>query len=117
MHAALAEFQQGLAVQRERLRDRAGTIGGVDDVVDDFQPVGISDLAGAPGTQVFSLPVEYHHRRILALEYVDAILRIGCHPADQPEFFSIRQFEKIANQLVGMFGSSNLCHRCSLPEK
>ena len=29
---ALAEFQQGLAVQRERLRDRAGTIGGVDGV-------------------------------------------------------------------------------------
>jgi hypothetical protein len=53
MLAARAELQQQLAVQRERLRDRGGAVGRVDDVVDDFQAMRVRDLAAAPGAQVF----------------------------------------------------------------
>ncbi len=43
------------------------------------------------------LAVEDYDRRIPALEHVDAVLRIGRHPADQPERFSVGRFEKIAD--------------------
>ncbi len=74
MHTAPAELQEGFAVQRERLRGRVGAIGGVDHVVDDFQTMRVRDLTAAPGAEVLPLAVEYHHRGILALEYVNAIL-------------------------------------------
>src|SRR5580700_10956096 len=117
MDAALAERQQRLAVQGERLRHRVAAIGGVDDVVDDFQPVRVGDLAAAPRAQVLAFAVEHHHRRILALEYVDAVLRVGRHPADHPELFSRRQFGKIVDHLVGIFARANLCHGCLPPGK
>src|SRR6266496_1937662 len=53
--------------------------------------------------------------RILALEYVDAVLRVGRHPADHPERFARRQFRKIADQLVGIFARADLCHCCFPP--
>ena len=87
MHAALAEFQEGFAVQRERLRDRAGAIGGVDDIIDDFQPVRVGDLACTPGAQVVSIAIEHHHGGISALEDIDTVLQIGGHPTDQAKFF------------------------------
>jgi hypothetical protein len=48
MLPARAKLQQYLAFQRERLCDRVGAIGGVDGVADDFRPVRVGDLAGAP---------------------------------------------------------------------
>jgi hypothetical protein len=33
---------------------------------------------------------------------MDAVLRIGCHPTDQAEGLSCRQFAEIANQLVAV---------------
>ena len=83
--AALAELQQGLAVQGERLRDRVGAIGRVDHVTDDLQAVRVGDLAAAPGTQIFPLAVEDHNGGILALEHINAVPPIGRYPADQPE--------------------------------
>ena len=72
-----------LAVQGERLRDRVGAICGVDDVADNFQTMRVDNLAAPPGAQVLPLAVEHYDRRVLALEDVDAILRIRRHPADQ----------------------------------
>src|SRR3984893_8151929 len=115
MDAALTELQEGLAVQGERFRDRVGAIGGVDNIVDDFQTMRIGDRAAAPGAQVLPLPVEYHHRGILALEYVNPILRIGRHPADQPEGLPGGQFEEIGYQLIGIGARANLCHCCPPP--
>src|SRR5262249_24321018 len=80
------------------------------------QTVRVRDLAAAPGAQIFALAVEDHHRGILALEHVNAILRIGRHPADQPERLSVGQFEEIADLLVGVFARPDLCHGC-LPPK
>ena len=116
MPAARAELQQGFAVERERLRDRVGAVGRVNRVADDFQTVRIGDLAAAPGAQVLALPVEHHDRGILALEDVNAVLRIGRHPADQPKGLSGRQFEEIGDQLVSVFTSAKLCHAVLLPE-
>jgi hypothetical protein len=116
MHAPLAKLQQNLAVQRERLRDRIGAVGGVDDIVHDLQPVRIGDLTGAPCAQVLSVAVEHHDRGVLALEDVDAVLRIGRHPADQAEPFSVGEFEKIADQLVAVWASADLCHCCVPPD-
>ena len=74
VHAALAEFQQWFAIQRERLRDRVGAIGGVDNVVDDLQAMRVRDLAAAPGAEVLPVAIEHHDRGVLALEDVDAVL-------------------------------------------
>ena len=115
MHAALAEFQQGFAVQRERLRDRVGAVGGVNDVIDDFQPVRVGDLAGAPGGEVVAVAVEHHHRGVLALEHIDAVLQVGRHPADQAEFFPVGEFEEVADQLVGVVACADLGHCWFLP--
>jgi hypothetical protein len=117
MHAALAQLQEGLAVQGKRLRDRVGAIGRVDDVVDDFQTMRVGDRAAAPGAQVLALAVEDQHRGILALEYVNAVLRICRHPANQAERLSGGQFEEIADQLVGVFARADLCHCCLPPGK
>jgi hypothetical protein len=46
-----------------------------------------------------------------------AVLRIGRHPADQPERLSLGQFEKIADQLIGVFAGANLRHCCLPPGK
>src|SRR5271166_2960933 len=83
--------------------------------VDDFQTVRVSDLAAAPGTEVLPVAVEDHDRRILALEHVNAVLRIRRHPADQPERLPGRQFAEIADQLVGVFIRLSLCHAVFLP--
>jgi hypothetical protein len=74
MDARLAKRQQGFAVQRERPDDGVGAIRGVDDVVDDFQTMRVLDGAAAPGAQIFPFAVEYHHRGVLALEYVNPVL-------------------------------------------
>src|ERR1700720_289436 len=117
MLAARAELQQYLAVQGKRLRDRVGAIGGVDDVTDDFQTVRVGDLTAAPRTQVLALAVEHYDRRVLALKYVNAVLRIGRHPADQPEGLSRWQFAKTPDQLIGVFAGANLGLCCFPPEK
>jgi hypothetical protein len=115
MHAALAELQQGLAVEGERFCDGAGAVGGVDDVIDDFQPVRVGDLAGAPGAQIGAVAVEHHHRRVLALEDVDAVLRVGGYAADQAEPFSVGEFEEIADHLIGAVACAGLGHCCVPP--
>ena len=50
-----------------------GSVGGVDDVVDDLQAVRVPDLTGAPGADVGSIAVEDDDRWILALKDIDAI--------------------------------------------
>ena len=108
--AALTELHQRFAVEGEGLGDRVGAVGRVDRVADDLQPVRVGDLAAAPGAEIFAVAVEHHDRRIPALEHVDVVLRIGRHPADQPERFAVGRFEEIGDQLVGVFARADLCH-------
>src|SRR6516225_6623876 len=77
----------------------------------------VGDLAAAPGAQIFPLAVKDHHRGILALEYVNPVLPVGRHPADQPEGLSRWKLKEIADQLVAVFARSKLCHRCLPPGK
>ena len=106
-----AEPQQDLPVEGERLRDGIRTIGGVDDVVDDFQAVRVGDLAGAPGAEPGAVAVEDDDRRVPALEDVDAVLTVGGDAAYQAETLAIWEFEEIADHFVGV----GLGHCCFPP--
>src|SRR6516162_2371095 len=92
MPAALAELQERLAIQGERLGDRVGAVGGVDGIADDFQAMRVGDLAAAPGAEILAFAVKHYDRRVLALEDIDTVLRISRHPADQTEGFPGGQF-------------------------
>ncbi len=67
-------------------------------------PIGRTTKAAAKVRKSkLSVAVEDHDRRILALEHVNPILQIRRHPADQPEGFTVRQFEEIGDQLTGVW--------------
>src|SRR5262249_8125465 len=70
----------------------------------------------APGAEICTLAVKDHNWGILALGHIDPVLRIGRHPANQPESLAGGQFEKIADQLVGIVTRADLCHCRSPPE-
>jgi hypothetical protein len=97
MLAALAELHERLAVQRERLGDRVGAVGGVNGIADNFQTVRVGDLAAAPGAEILAVAVKDHDRRVLALEDIDAVLRIGRHPTDETKGFPGGQFAEITD--------------------
>src|SRR5438034_3802637 len=82
---ALAQDHQRLAVQRELQRHVVVTIGEIDDVVVDGDPVRIGDGAAAPRSQVVAVAVEHDDGRILSLERVDAVLGISGDGADRAE--------------------------------
>jgi len=111
MGARRPKRQQGLAIERERLRDRIGAIRRIDDIPDDLQAVRVLDRTAAPGAEVFPLAIEDDHRRILALEDINAVLRVRRHPANQSEPLTVRHFEEVADQLIGMSARANSCHR------
>src|SRR6516162_6749105 len=117
MPAARSELQQRLAVEGERLRDRVGAVGRVDRVADNFEAMRVGDLTAAPSAEVFAVAVENHDRRVLALEHINAVLRIGRYAADQPEGLPGGQFAEIVDQLVGVFACADLCHCCLPPVK
>src|SRR6185503_19534999 len=72
----------------------------------------VLDRAVAPAAQVIPVAVENHHRRILALENVDAVPGIGRNAADHSHGFALGHPGKIAHQFVGMLARAELCHGC-----
>jgi hypothetical protein len=109
-----AQHQQRLAVEGKRHGDGVGAISRVDDVVYDLHAVRFLHGADAPAAEVVPVAIEYHHRRIFALENVNAILRIGRNPADYAEGFALGHFGPIADHFVGMPARADLFHCCFL---
>src|SRR5207302_8005495 len=110
-----AELEYHLAVQGERLCDRVGAVGRVDRVADDLEAVRIGDLARTPVAEIFTVAVEHHDRRISALKDIDAVLRVGRDPADQPEGLAGGRFEELADYFVAVLAGADLRHRLTLP--
>ena len=85
MDAAFPDDLEGLAVQGEGQGDGVRAIRDIHDIIDDGHAVRIGDGADAPGVEVVTVAIKDHHRRVLALEDVEAVLGIGRHRADQPK--------------------------------
>jgi hypothetical protein len=111
-----AELQRHLAVQGERLCDRVGAVGRVNRVADDLEAVGIGDLARTPGAEIFTVAVEHHDGRVSPLKDIDAVLRVGRDPADQPEGLAVGRFEEIADYFVAVLAGADLRHSVILPD-
>src|ERR1700721_610578 len=56
------------------------------------------------------LGTEAEGRGVAALKHIDAVLIVRRHSADQAERFSIRRFEEIADQLVGVSARVSPAH-------
>jgi hypothetical protein len=108
------ERQLDLAVERERFRDRVRAIGRVDGVADDFEAVRVGHIPRPPRGEMPAVAVEDDDRRVPPLKHIDAVLIVGRDPADEPERLAVGRFDEIADDLVGVFASTDLCH-CRLP--
>src|SRR5436305_10220552 len=74
----------------------------------------IGECANTPAAQIGAVPVEDQHGRLLALENVDPVLRIGSDSAGIAECLSWWQLRPVLNEFVRIFASSYGCHS-SLP--
>src|SRR6476661_9555503 len=110
MYAALPDRLQGFTLQRKRHGDMIFAIGRIDDGIDDPDAVRISHRATAPGIDVFSVALEDEHRRILALEDVETVTRIGRYSAHDAERLSCRELRKVGYELVRVVACANIRH-------
>ena len=106
-----AQHLDRLAVEGVNQADRGIPVGDVDDVVLDVEAVGENKGAVAPRVLQVAVPVENQDRRVLALEGVDPVLRIGGDGADHGERFAFRKFCPVFLDGVGVVAGAHCSHR------
>ena len=104
--AAVADDLKGLAVQREDDAHRVGAVGDVDDVVLDVDAVGLVDGADAPGAEVVAAGPENQHGRVLALEHVNPVLRVGGHRRGVAHGHAFGQVRPVFFESVGVLAGA-----------
>ena len=89
VETALTQNLDGPAFERKTDGNRVVPIGDIHDVVRNGHAVGRVYVAVAPRVQEVAVLVEHHHRRILALENVNSVLRVGRDGGDDSERLAI----------------------------
>ena len=106
MDAALPNHLQRLAVQRVNDADRIGAVGQIHDVVLDVDAMRFVNGAQPPGTEIVAAGAENQHRRVFALEHIDAILRIGGHRRGVAHRHPFGQMRPVFLQGVSVFAGT-----------
>ncbi len=95
VNTALSQDHKGPAF--ERVSDRYGvvTVGEIYDIIADAHAVRRVERAVPPCVEVVAVPVEYDDGRVLPLEHVQPVLRIGGDGADYRECLTVRELREV----------------------